>query len=163
MPTVAVLKKNRGGIEVEIPFDMGWKHAITTLVPKSDRSNNGRVWFFDPKHYHCVLAVTKHHVDRVIDQVGDVPEPQSNLWKQRWADLREEANIEASGIRNYRIAQPKKTDYEILCLTSAAPPELIRMAYRVLAKLYHPDMPGGSVEKMQAVNAAYKNLMPGSV
>jgi curved DNA-binding protein CbpA len=45
--------------------------------------------------------------------------------------------------------------YKILQVDPAAHPEVIRAAYRVLARLHHPDMEGGSSEKMIALNNAW--------
>jgi curved DNA-binding protein CbpA len=45
--------------------------------------------------------------------------------------------------------------YKILQVDPGAHPDVIRAAYRVLARLYHPDMEGGSAEKMIALNNAW--------
>ena len=45
-----------------------------------------------------------------------------------------------------------------LFLVKGAPIEIIQACYRVLSKKYHPDL-GGSNEKMQELNVAYKELM----
>jgi hypothetical protein len=42
-------------------------------------------------------------------------------------------------------------------LLPTAPPELVTVAYRTLAKLAHPDR-GGDVHRMQALNVAYELL-----
>ena len=47
--------------------------------------------------------------------------------------------------------------YRILHLRETAPVELIESAYRVLARLNHPDA-GGSTEAMQQINGAYAAL-----
>ena len=49
------------------------------------------------------------------------------------------------------------TDHDVLCVTPAAPPEVIRAAYKALSRLRHPDA-GGSTEEMQRINAAYDRL-----
>lgn len=45
--------------------------------------------------------------------------------------------------------------YKILQVDPGAHPDVVRAAYRVLARLYHPDMEGGSAEKMIALNNAW--------
>ena len=45
----------------------------------------------------------------------------------------------------------------VLHLQPSAPAELVTAAYRVLAKLHHPDR-GGDTEAMQRINAAYEAL-----
>jgi hypothetical protein len=47
--------------------------------------------------------------------------------------------------------------YAALHLLPSAPPELIKAAYRTLAKLHHPDH-GGDEAKMKALNAAFEKL-----
>jgi hypothetical protein len=42
-----------------------------------------------------------------------------------------------------------------LHLLPSAPPELVKVAYRTLAKLHHPDV-GGSTATMRKLNSAYK-------
>lgn len=44
--------------------------------------------------------------------------------------------------------------YKILQVDEAAHPDVVRAAYRVLARAYHPDVAGGSSEKMVALNNA---------
>ena len=45
--------------------------------------------------------------------------------------------------------------YKILQVDPAAHPEVVRAAYRVLARVYHPDLEGGSGEKMVQLNNAW--------
>jgi len=45
--------------------------------------------------------------------------------------------------------------YKILQVDPGAHPEVVRAAYRVLARVYHPDIGGGSAEKMIALNNAW--------
>ncbi len=45
--------------------------------------------------------------------------------------------------------------YRILQVDEAAHPDVVRAAYRVLARAYHPDVEGGSAEKMVALNNAW--------
>jgi curved DNA-binding protein CbpA len=45
--------------------------------------------------------------------------------------------------------------YKVLQVDPDAHPEVIRAAYRVLARLNHPDIEGGSEEKMVALNKAW--------
>lgn len=56
----------------------------------------------------------------------------------------------------------KKNYYDILQISRGAPEEIVRRAYRNLAKRYHPDVFRGSVEeanrRMAELNAAYETL-----
>lgn len=54
-----------------------------------------------------------------------------------------------------------RTHYDLLNVSEGALDEVIRAAYRVLARRYHPDRNGNSsssVERMQALNEAYAVL-----
>ncbi|HEV8516881.1 MAG TPA: DnaJ domain-containing protein [Candidatus Limnocylindrales bacterium] len=48
--------------------------------------------------------------------------------------------------------------YRVLQVVPEADHEVIRAAYRALATKYHPDVPGGSTERMAALNAAWTVL-----
>ncbi len=54
--------------------------------------------------------------------------------------------------------KPKAVDpYQVLHLRETAPPELVKVAYRCLAQIHHPDR-GGDTEAMQRINDAYRRL-----
>jgi curved DNA-binding protein CbpA len=53
--------------------------------------------------------------------------------------------------------------YKILQVDPAAHADVIRAAYRVLARLYHPDMDGGSSEQMIALNNAWAVISDASM
>jgi DnaJ-domain-containing protein 1 len=54
--------------------------------------------------------------------------------------------------------KPKAVDpYQVLHLRETAPPELVKVAYRCLAQIHHPDR-GGDEERMKAINRAYEKL-----
>lgn len=48
--------------------------------------------------------------------------------------------------------------YRVLQVEPDADPETIRSAYRTLARLHHPDLPGGSHARMVMVNRAWSVL-----
>jgi len=48
--------------------------------------------------------------------------------------------------------------YSTLGVARDAAPEVIKAAYRALAKKYHPDSPGGTAERFRAINAAWQVL-----
>jgi hypothetical protein len=54
--------------------------------------------------------------------------------------------------------RPKNIDpYQTLHLLPSAPTELVKVAYRCLAQIHHPDK-GGDEEQMKRLNAAFKML-----
>jgi curved DNA-binding protein CbpA len=48
--------------------------------------------------------------------------------------------------------------YKVLQVDPEAEPEVVRAAYRSLAQKYHPDVRGGSQERMAALNGAWSVL-----
>ncbi|MCP4568718.1 MAG: hypothetical protein GY841_14160 [FCB group bacterium] len=52
----------------------------------------------------------------------------------------------------------KNDSWTKLFLIPGAPIELVQSAYKVMSKKHHPDL-GGSTEKMQNLNLAYKDIM----
>jgi hypothetical protein len=63
------------------------------------------------------------------------------------ARTRTEANPRPAGSDHFRVLHLRET----------APIELIEGAYRILARMYHPDR-GGNGESMQQINGAYAAL-----
>jgi DnaJ-domain-containing protein 1 len=53
-----------------------------------------------------------------------------------------------------------RTAYDVFHLQPSAPPELINAAYRVMAKLYHPDVYNGpdATDQMKKINDAYEKI-----
>lgn len=60
---------------------------------------------------------------------------------------------------DFPMAETSTGAYSKLFLLDGAPLDLVRTAYRTLAKIYHTDKPTGDKAKMQDINAAYKELM----
>lgn len=51
-----------------------------------------------------------------------------------------------------------ETSYDVLGITKNADKEAIKRAYRALVKRYHPDNPGGNIEKFKQIQDAYSSL-----
>jgi len=64
-----------------------------------------------------------------------------------------------------RLAAPvsQRSPYEVLNLTPHAPLEVAEASYKALAKLKHPDTPGGSEAAMKELNEAIEQLRGGQV
>ena len=54
---------------------------------------------------------------------------------------------------------PAASPYAELQLVDNAHPDVVKAAYRALALIYHPDRINGSLVKMQAINAAYAQIV----
>lgn len=53
------------------------------------------------------------------------------------------------------------SNFKILELNNGASKEEIKAAFRRLAKIYHPDIPGGNEAKFKEISQAYSELMNG--
>lgn len=88
-------------------------------------------------------------------------EPDLKLW---WVAPEFITLAEQVLARHYEVASPPTATnngnadaYKTLWLRPGAPQELVRSAYRTLAKLHHPDA-GGDTRQMQRINAAFEQL-----
>jgi hypothetical protein len=52
----------------------------------------------------------------------------------------------------------KQEYYAVLGVAENADPEIVKAAYRALAKQHHPDCPGGSAERFLEITSAWKAL-----
>ena len=58
-------------------------------------------------------------------------------------------------------SMPLADAYAVLGLPQTATLEEVKRNYRNLARLFHPDVPGGYEEAMKLLNDAYKEVMKG--
>jgi len=133
IPYIATLPD--GSVRLEFPYNAVFIRRLKDEVPAHARSYDpeAKAWFVDVPYAPRIIALFRRTFpDAHIDQ--DEP-------------ARPEPNRER-GIT---------TMYGTLCLTAEAPPELVASAYRILAKLHHPDR-GGNDERMRQINAAYRQI-----
>jgi len=78
-----------------------------------------------------------------------------HLLTERFPD----AHIENAPGPHLATVSDHDSEYLTLFVIPAAPPEVVKAAYRALSKLYHPDK-GGDVTVMQRINEAYERLEP---
>jgi len=72
-------------------------------------------------------------------------------------ELNKEQKRSYSSAHCARAHYDPDSDHSKLHLLPTAPAELVKVAYRCLVILYHPDH-GGDITKMQTINAAYERL-----
>jgi hypothetical protein len=93
-------------------------------------------------------------------------EPAAKTWRitepdllDEWLDrLRGEYSVEFDGEQQAGPAQPSfnpASPFKTLYLLPNAPPEVVKAAYKALAKIHHPDARGNS-EKMIEINRAFE-------
>lgn len=133
MRTATIRHLHGAGVELSTPYDPTFITALKAHVPHFARSwiPERKVWFVSTRYEHIALSLVRSYFD-----VHEEEEHEDDTHTQQ----NTENNLHAT-----------------LHLLPAAPPELIRAAYRCLAMLYHPDR-GGDVVKMQTLNRAYEAL-----
>lgn len=126
-----------GKASVRFPFDRWVVESIKAQIPSDSRSYEPSIktWFIGPGWGAVIEGILHSAFDSVsIEYEAD----------------------------SYRRSEPtpirkSDQDFAALFLLPGAPAELVRAAYRTLAKAHHPDR-GGTTSQMQAVNAAYEAL-----
>jgi len=117
-------------LQLEVPF-----HKEFTDTLKSSITAKKRIWDNNDKCWYVVrdqLDKLCHILDKYFSETILLDFPAQEVATDAWSKL---------------------------YLLEGAPLELVRIAYKTLAKIYHPDKPTGDVSKMQAINVAYKELM----
>lgn len=122
-----------------------------------------KVWSIPPSRLEEALEYASYHYS-VIDLrgAGTSPKPPTPCSKPHYPPVCDKQHYPLTcGQQHYpaRCAEPHAVEpYASLFLTSGAPSELVKAAYRTLSQLYHPDKPGGDLKTMQRVNSAYERL-----
>jgi hypothetical protein len=108
--------------------------AIKVNIPSRQRTWKGDIkqWWFKREAQTAMLALAERYC-------GTVRHVQEN------GDL-------APALPAELVAA-----YRALHLLPSAPPEVVKVAYRVMCKLHHPDK-GGMTREMQRINEAYDRL-----
>ncbi len=94
-----------------------------------------------------------------------VPESKTWLFESAYAaravglltDRFPDAHIENAPSPHVATVSDPDSEYLTLFVIPAAPPEVVKAAYRALSKLYHPDR-GGDGAAMQRINEAYSQI-----
>ena|SRR5215813_423764 len=119
-------------------YEAAFKEAIKQTIPAKARRwvPEKKLWAVSPDWCAIALRIAQGHF-AIVHQVGTCKVQQQNGRSEK--------------------SPPPRGPHSVLHLLPSAPPELVRSAYHILAKLLHPDV-GGSTTKMQELNQAYKEL-----
>lgn len=159
------ISRDFGKLAIETPFHQDFVDAIKTIIPRTYRSYDKGMWFVDPSYYGAVIALLEAFWGSTfIDSVGGVAEPQSSSWKEPWDVWRNSKDKQFQRERKSADSgwdiigsKPSPSAYATLYVTQDAPRQVIEAAFRVLAKLHHPDS-GGDTETMSRINQAFQEL-----
>lgn len=138
-------------VAVEVIFNIRkFALALDILVPRDERQQaSTTLWLVAERWGHPVQALAS-----AFYKVGPVQEALERVAIADWLP-RVEAALKRS-VGGF-VVHDITTAYSVLYVTSEAPPEVIRAAYRALVKLHHPDK-GGEEERFKKIQAAYESL-----
>jgi len=125
-----------GSVRLQFPYDKFLVEQIKVHIPAQSRS-------YDP-------GTKTWTVDACFGPVA------IGLLRQTFGDVE---IIHAHGQRPPEPVLIRNSDsvFRTLHLLPSAPPALVEAAYKVLARLLHPDL-GGNTATMQQVNTAYETI-----
>jgi hypothetical protein len=143
-------------VEVSLPwYYLTFKyHPEVVEDLKFDLPVYSRGWDPDRRAWRIAYDYA-HEAFDILKRYGYRIEPYS--------DPSEAEEPEPEPEREYRYEPYKNgnrtltTAWQTLHIAEGAPPEVVRAAYRAMAKLHHPDT-GGSEEKMKEINDAWQLL-----
>jgi hypothetical protein len=69
--------------------------------------------------------------------------------------IRQQAQETVGRFSKWRATEATTSPFKILGVDPSAEQEVVKAAYKAKSKLYHPDKPTGSNQKMKEVNIAY--------
>jgi hypothetical protein len=143
-----------GGVHLYLTYHPDFVDWLKAHVPLNSRQYNAgeKSWYIGAEWRAEVLAKA-----RASFPTFQVVESEQTFW-QAYAN----ASGPYGGQRQQSFTPPPpppmaSSDHAILYVTSSAPKEVVKAAYKALARLYHPDT-GGDAQTMQKINAAYERL-----
>lgn len=121
--------------ELAFDYSADMVDAIKAQIPSRQRKwiPARKVWWFQAGQLASIEALGRMHCGSVI-----------------YLAERTDSDVQM-------VPAEQAAAYRTLHLLPSAPDELVKAAYRILAKRLHPDA-GGSTDGMQHVNAAYSLL-----
>ncbi len=132
MSTATITRQSDGSAILHTPYDAEFVERLKATIPVSLRrwSKTDKTWIVSGSGIAQAVLLAHAFYDQVVDIPATPPEPT-----------------------RFRPQTPHRT----LFLTDDAPPEIVPVVYKALAKLCHPDK-GGDVRQMQRINEAYEQI-----
>jgi hypothetical protein len=124
-------------LELATPYHRGFVDALKVQIPVSYRrwDPDSKTWFVESPYDLTAIRILRAHFPHA--DIGERPGEQTQFTTHSGCSC--DANHRA------------------LYVCQGAPLEVIRAAYKALAKTHHPDA-GGDVATMQQLNSAYERL-----
>jgi hypothetical protein len=168
----------RGKVTIETPYNAAFVDALKSRITPQSRSwdqidKHWVVW--EPYVLHACELVKVYYAN-VIEENPELLNQSKNYGGSGYGQSNRNSGY-YDGTRYYNFgsgqweqrassgsssagassARPS-TDHAVLFVTSDAPKQVIEAAYKALARLYHPDVPGGDNAKMERLNVAYERI-----
>ncbi len=126
-------------------------------VPAYHRNYNSawKTWYCKPEAYPQLHEWIKQVREAFGAKIEGMEGPWTEYRKPNW-----QGSYDAPPPRKPRGVESEHEAYQVLCLTPAAPPQLIKAAYKTLAVIHHPDVTKDDGENMRRINAAFEVLKP---
>lgn len=173
-PTANVVERPNGSLVIRCPFSQEWVNLIKYRVPSLYRSwePEERTWSIDSLYAKTALETLAMYFDvHLVSASRDDQRRNHSGFRNPFGDDDPDDYGDSGGSGGGARTPPFKTSKEAVDLLAEMYPhhtalgllpsvtwEVVQAAYRALAKLYHPDKPDGSVERMQSLNNAYDAL-----
>jgi len=155
--TVVTVKKAADGFSITLKSGVAadFNHAIGTL--KSNIHASARSYDPQARQWHVDLDA-QTEFDRWITYLVTVLGARIE-WRHDEARGKESGGQQREWPpAGYRTGPTREELFARLFLLPGAPQEVVKAAYRELAKLHHPDKENGDEEAMKLLNEAYAKL-----
>lgn len=137
---------------VTTPYSRAFVDEIKVLIPHEYREwvADRKVWHVRyPYDRHAATLLAKHFPYAEIEERWDAKNPHGYQHQSQWQPLNPPSRCSCS------------PDHQALYVCGEAPVEVIKAAYKALAKQIHPDN-GGDVVLMQQLNEVYERVLEGA-
>ena len=142
----AFVKHVHDGAEVRAPYNEDFKEFLKQHIPWQFREWRPveKAWWVSREYVSDLLDMC-HHFFAHVEEVNGSTDYTGHAHRKK------EPPPKRPSTKQY------KGPHATLYLLPEAPKEVVKAAYRVLAKTLHPDL-GGSNGEMQELNRAYKEI-----
>ena len=136
-------------MRIRSTYDENYVAALRAKIDWSAKKwdKEKREWVIDLRYRKVAMSLVKRFFQVVIEE-NKPPEERTKRKRRQ------------TGKTTSRQEKSVKDPYTVLHLLPDAPPKLVDSAYRVLAKLNHPDVSDepNADSKMKAINLAYESI-----
>jgi len=143
----AHIRYTEARMRVRATYDPGFVAALKAGLVERKWDERTKEWVIDIHEYKTARRIISRFYQNITE--SNRP-PEERKKKQR----------RQSSPKTSYMGLPHDADYAVLHLLPTAPLELVKVAYRTLSKLYHPDTSKfpDAEKRMKAINRAYEAI-----